>query len=138
MGGYNKTAPHACRMGFGQAFVTRIGQTFAGRIMAALLCLSLFCWSMLPSVSHVPSTAETLNEHAQMIADHGQSHGFQEDLRWALHGHEHDAVDHDHSPALAVMGASGSLWPAARDTWHLRASQSGPHRIFRIERPPRA
>lgn len=106
--------------------------------MTALLCLSLLCWSILPSLSHVPRIAETLNEHAQMIADHGHSHGFQEDLLWALHGHSHDAVDHDHSPALAVMAASGGIWPAAQDAWRLRASQSGPHRIFRIERPPRA
>jgi hypothetical protein len=106
--------------------------------VAALLCLSLFGWSILPSLSHVPRITETLEEHAQMVADHGHSHGFHEDLLWALHGHGHDAVDHDHSPALAVAAAGGSIWPAAQDAWRLLASQSGPHRIFRIERPPRA
>ena len=131
-------ATHACRTSFGQAFVTRTGQTLAGRIMTALLCLSLIGWSILPSLTHVLRIAETLNEHAQMIADHGHSHGLQEDLLAALHGHSHDAVDHDHSPALAVAATSGGAWPAAQDAWRLRASQSGPHRIFRIERPPRA
>lgn len=106
--------------------------------MAALLCLSLVGWSILPSLSHVPRIAETLTEHTQMIAEHGHSHGFQEDLLWALHGHSHDAVDHDHSSVLAVTAAGGAIWPAARDAWRLRALQSGPHRIFRIERPPRA
>lgn len=106
--------------------------------MTALLCLSLIGWSILPSLSHVPRIAETLQDHAQMIADHGHSHGFQEDLLAALHGHSHDAVDHDHSPALAVAPASGSAWPAAQDAWRLREAQAGPQRIFRIERPPRA
>ncbi|MEZ5747613.1 MAG: hypothetical protein R3E00_13800 [Paracoccaceae bacterium] len=118
--------------------MTRIRQTIAGRILTALLCLSFFGWSILPSLSHVPRIAETLEEHAQMVVDHGHSHGFAEDLFWALHGHSHDAIDHDHSPALAVASASAGAWPAAQDPWRLRASHSGPHRIFRIERPPRA
>ena len=67
--------------------MTLTGQTFIERITTALLCLSLVVWSMLPSLSHVPRIAETLNEHAQMVADHGHSHGFAEDLLWALHGH---------------------------------------------------
>lgn len=113
-------------------------QTLAGRTMVALLCLSLFGWSLLPSLSHVPRIAETLDEHVQIIAEHGHSHGLHEDLLWALHGHNHDAVDHDHSPALTVMAAGDSIWPTAQDAWRLRDSQSGPHRIFRIERPPRA
>lgn len=106
--------------------------------MTALVCLSLLVWSILPSLSHVPRLAETLQDHAQMIANHGHSHGFQEDLLAALHGHSHDAVDHDHSPALTVVAASGDAWPAARDAWRLQAAQAGPNRIFRIERPPRA
>jgi fermentation-respiration switch protein FrsA (DUF1100 family) len=118
--------------------VTRTGQIFIGRITTALLCLSLVVWSMLPSLSHVPRIVETLTEHAQMIADHGHSHGFAEDLLSALHGHSHDAIDHDHSPALAVAPASAGAWPATPDAWRLRASQTGPNRIFRIERPPRA
>ncbi|MBS4009335.1 MAG: hypothetical protein KGZ72_01135 [Roseovarius sp.] len=108
------------------------------RILTALLCLSLLGWSILPSLSHVPKIAETLRDHAEMIADHGHSHGLQEDLMAALHGHSHDAVDHDHSPALAVATQGGNAWPPSRDAWHLRAAQSGPHRVFRIERPPRA
>lgn len=106
--------------------------------MAALLCLSLVGWSMLPSLSHVPRIAETLQDHAEMIAEHGHSHEFQEDLLWAMHGHSHDAVDHDHSPALTVAAASGGAWPAAQDAWRLREAQAGAHHIFRIERPPRA
>lgn len=106
--------------------------------MTALLCLSLVGWSILPTLSHVPHIAETLQEHTEMIADHGHSHGFQEDLLWALHGHNHDAIDHDHSPALTVAVAGGGAWPAAQDAWRLPAAQAGPHRIFRIERPPRA
>lgn len=118
--------------------MTRTGQTVIGRVVTALLCLSLVVWSMLPSLSHVPRIAETLTEHAQMVADHGHSHGLAEDLLQALHGHAHDAIDHDHSPALAVAPVLSDAWPGARDAWRLRAAQTGPDRIFRIERPPRA
>jgi hypothetical protein len=118
--------------------VTRTGQTLSGRIITALLCLSLIGWSILPSLSHVPPLAETLQDHAEMIADHGHSHGFEEDLLAAWYGHGHDAVDHDHSPALAVAPANGGAWPAAQDAWRLREAQAGPHRTSRIERPPRA
>lgn len=118
--------------------MTRSGQILAGRILTALLCLSLVGWSILPTLSHVPRLAETLSEHAQMSAEHGHSHGLQEDLLQALHGHSHDAVDHDHSPALAVAAAGGDVWPCAQDAGPLWAARSGPHRFFRIERPPRA
>jgi hypothetical protein len=106
--------------------------------MTALLCLSLIGWSILPSLTHGPRIAETLHDHARMIADHGHSHGFQVDLGAALHSHSQDAIDHDHSPALAVAATSGGAWPAAQDAWRLREAQSGPNRVFRIERPPRA
>jgi hypothetical protein len=79
-------------------------------------------WSILPNLSHVPRIAETLQDHAQMTADHGHSHGLQEDLLWAMHGHSHDVVDHDHSLALVVAAVSGSPWPAAQDAWRLPAA----------------
>lgn len=108
------------------------------QIIAALLCLSLTVWSFLPSVSHVPKIADVLEEHAQTVADHGHSHGLQEDLLWALHGHSHDADSHDHSPALMLHPDRISIIRVPRDAWHLRPSLSGPHRVFRIERPPRS
>ncbi len=105
--------------------------------LAALLCLSLVVWSTLPSISHVPMLVETLQEHAQMIAEHGHSHGFEEDLVWALHGHGHDAADHDHSQALAVRGdVSDPI--LGQSALPFRPSQEGPYGVFRIERPPRA
>lgn len=118
--------------------MTRTRQTFSVRILTALLCLSLIGWSILPSLSHVPRLAEMLSEHAQMTADHGHSHGFSDDLLWALHGHSHEAIDHDHSQALAVAASGDDAWLTARDAWHLRAGLTGPTRNFRIERPPRA
>jgi hypothetical protein len=111
----------------------KIGQ----RALAALLCLSLVVWSTLPSISHVPILVETLQEHAQMIAEHGHSHGFEEDLVWALHGHSHDAADHDHSKVLAALGDTSAPIPGQR-AWPSRPSQERPHPIVRIERPPRA
>ena len=107
-------------------------------VLAALLCLSLIFWSVLPQLSHVPRIADTLQDHVQMVAVHGHSHGFAEDLLWALHGHSHDAADHDHGHEIAAIDEGAETWPGHRDGWRLRASRDGPHRIFRVERPPRA
>lgn len=131
-------APQACRDGGGQDQVTRTAQTVGRMLLGALLCLSLLAWSILPTMSHVPRIAEVLDEHAWMTADHGHSHGLPEDLLRAFHGHGHDAIDHDHSPALPVVASGGEPWPTARDDWRLPTAQAGPQRIFRIERPPRA
>ena len=107
-------------------------------VLAALVCLSLVIWSLAPSASHVPSVFEVVAEHTDMIADHGHSHGFEEDLVWALHGHSHDVADHDHSQAMLVPGAGAHPRVAWRDTARARASWEGPHRVYLIERPPRA
>ncbi|MCR9111083.1 MAG: hypothetical protein NXH94_19650 [Rhodobacteraceae bacterium] len=106
--------------------------------LAGLLCLSLVVWSVMPAVAHAPAVFETIQDHLEMIADHGHSHGLNEDLYWAMHGHSHDAADHDHSQALAALDDRSHPTSIHRDTWLLRASSSGCHHSFRIERPPRA
>lgn len=114
--------------------VRRIMQTG----FAALLCLCLVLWSILPSVTHAPAVFETLEDHLEVIADHGHSHGFEHDLWQALHGHGHDSADHDHSQAVLVARAPSGVQEAGRDGWRFRSSDSGAYRIFRIDRPPRA
>jgi len=116
----------------------RVLATFGRRAFAALLCLSLVVWSAAPAATHAPTVFETIQDHLEMIADHGHSHGFEEDLYWAMHGHSHDAADHDHSQALAALGDRSLPTSAYRDAWRLRASPGGGHHTFRIERPPRA
>ncbi|WP_366655447.1 hypothetical protein [Fodinicurvata sp. EGI_FJ10296] len=120
----------------GQALSMRPWRTLGQKALVALLCLSLVAWSIAPTVLHVPKVSETLQEHAEMVADHGHSHGLLQDLLWASHGHSHDAVDHDHSQALAVLGDKGIF--GKRDSWQLRQFRNGSYRVFRIERPPRA
>lgn len=136
-GGYNKAEFNRCGKDGQTGRLMQQLRTSGRLMMAALLCLSLTVWSFLPTVSHVPKIAEVLAEHAQTVAEHGHSHGLQDDLPWALHGHSHDADTHDHSPALAVHSERTTLVRVPRDAWHLRPSLSGPHRVFRIERPPR-
>jgi hypothetical protein len=103
-----------------------------------LLCFSLVVWSVAPSATHAPKVLQTIHDHLEMIADHGHSHGFEEDLFWAWHGHSHDVIDHDHSQVVLSAGVSVSAFYVAKDKWRLRALRFGPPRNFDIERPPRA
>ncbi|MFN4202638.1 MAG: hypothetical protein ACK4GM_06255 [Tabrizicola sp.] len=111
---------------------------FGRNALAALLCLSLAIWSVAPGTGHVPSILEVIADHAEMIAEHGHSHGMEEDLLWALHGHSHDVADHDHSQALLAFAAGSHPIFGYRDDFRLHPSTGGPHRIYMIERPPRA
>ena len=104
---------------------------------AALLALSVVMWSVVPATSHTPAILETLQKHAEMIAEHGHTHGLEEELYWAMHGHSHDAADHDHSPAVLFPAPSPEPFSGHRDLWRLPVAADGPHRVFRIERPPR-
>lgn len=87
---------------------------------------------------HVTSLFETLQEHMVFMAEHGHSHGFEEDLAAALHGHSHDAVEHDHSVAMLNFPprpqAPTSLGKGDRPPPDLAISDF----VFRIDRPPRA
>ncbi|WP_371061430.1 hypothetical protein [Rhodosalinus sp. 5P4] len=112
--------------------------TLGRQAFAAVLCLSLVVWSVMPAATHAPTVFGTIEDHLEMIADHGHSHEFEEDLYWAMHGHSHDAADHDHSQALLALGDRSNPTSAYRDAWRLKASPGGGHHSFRIERPPRA
>lgn len=48
---------------------------YGRRALSALLCLSLVVWSVVPAASHAPAVFETIQDHLEMIADHGHSHG---------------------------------------------------------------
>ena len=104
----------------------------------AFLCLSLIVWSVMPSFTHAPSVFETIQDHMTMVEEHGHSHGFEEDLYWALHGHSHDVVDHDHNQVLLLTGTSSVLKVDFRENWQGLISTLSPSRQFLIERPPRA
>lgn len=106
--------------------------------LGMLLCAAVLVWSIVPATSHAPAVLEVLQEHSEMVADHGHSHGLEEDLLWAIHGHSHDSLDHDHSQAVVFAPDLG----AARVTtykaaWRLRADGANPLRLHLIERPPR-
>lgn len=62
----------------------------------------------MPVTSHTPAVIETLQDQAQMVANHGHSHGPEEDLIWAMHGHGHDVTDHDHGSAVLSRAAMPS------------------------------
>lgn len=105
--------------------------------LTALLCLSLVVWSVMPTVTHMPAVFETIQDHLEMVEDHGHSHGFEEDLYWAMHGHSHDVADHDHSQAYLSKGPRTEPVAAVSALWLRIAASHGPTRQFRIDRPPR-
>lgn len=107
------------------------------RGLAALLCLCLVFWSSQPVTSHIPDVVATIQDHAEMIETHGHSHGFEEDLAWALHGHSHDVADHDHSPALLVRGSFAEAWDVPQAAGSPAGPSWRPGPVYRHERPPR-
>ena len=103
-------------------------KTFGRTAWSALLCLALVVWSIAPATHHAPSVFDVIADHRAIIAEHGHTHGFDEDLAWALHGHSHHVADHYHSSAvLALAATTTEVWDS-RDVWHFHASLAGPHR----------
>lgn len=105
---------------------------------ATLLCVALLVWSVLPTTSHAPIVLDVIQEHSKMIAEHGHSHGFEEDILWATHGHSHDSIDHDHSQAVVPLpDLSAFALEIDKTAWRLSSATSNTLRIYQIERPPR-
>ena len=116
----------------------RTGKANGWRILTALLCLSLFGFSLLSAFSLVPRGTEISVQQSQEASDHGHYHGFQEDLFRIMHGHDHAVIDHDHNPALGAVTLSGITWNPEGDFWRPKGTQDSANRAFPIERPPRA
>ena len=114
-------------------------RAIAHAAFALLLALSVAIWSVAPVASHAPVVFETIHDHFEMIETHGHAHGsLAEDVYWAMHGHSHDTADHDHSPAVLTLAMRETAFAPPRDLWRPRVASTGPTRVFRIERPPRA
>lgn len=116
----------------------RAGVYSMKKMVAALLCLSLVLWSLQPNVGHAPKVIETIQEHREMIVEHGHSHGFEEDLRWAMHGHSHDGADHDHSQMILIAAIGFAISASFQELRVPDSFQRNPNRRARIDRPPRA
>ena len=111
---------------------------YGRRAFVTLLCLSLIVWSVAPTSAHTPAVFKTIQDHLEMAVDHGHSHGFEEDLYWAMHGHSHDVADHDHNHAYLTKGSPTEPIVALSEILLGISAFGGPFRHFRIERPPRA
>ena len=107
------------------------------RLLAGLLCLCLCVWTTVPAASHTPKYLDSVQDHLEMIEDHGHSHGFELDLLWAMHGHQHDLGDHDHNSAVLVKPAPKSPHIFDTSSWRLPVSDATSAFVFPPERPPR-
>ncbi|MFX4221618.1 MAG: hypothetical protein ACMVO3_11980 [Thalassobaculum sp.] len=107
-------------------------------IVVLCLCATFVLSAVKIDMGHLPKLLTVLYDHAEMVADHGHSHGLEGDVFWALQGHAHGTGDHEHVPDLLPVSA-GTLVIAAigqdRGRWRLDGS---PAPVFLIDRPPRA
>lgn len=115
----------------------RVGINSIRQVVAGLLCLSLLLWSVQPSGNHAPTVIKTVQEHLEMIAEHGHSHGFEEDLIWAMHGHSHDEADHDHNQLALPAARKLAAMTFHRDPWVMSHAVEPSVSASLIERPPR-
>ena len=106
------------------------------KIIAMTVALSFVIWSVVPSTPHVPNVLETIEQHLEMVAEHGHSHGFEEDFWWAMHGHQHDVTDHDHSPLYIVFAKINSRDVGA-DNWQTFVPRTKVPPFYKIKRPPK-
>jgi hypothetical protein len=113
-------------------------QHWGRHVLSALVCLAVLFWSLSATSDHSPKIMDTLQDHAQMIAEHGHSHGFEEDLRWAMHGHSHDGADHDHSNAALLAQRTTNAFFLTPARWAGFATSHRSPPVFRLDRPPRA
>ncbi|ORE90531.1 hypothetical protein ATO13_22536 [Stappia sp. 22II-S9-Z10] len=109
------------------------------RLIVALCCLLVSLWALQPASAHLTVHAPGSPSERQVImtVEHGHAHSPVLDLLWALHGHSHDAADHDHNPAITPLPPAA---PSVREpvvVMAARATEGGPAVVYRIERPPR-
>ncbi len=103
----------------------------------AMMVLCVFAWSVAPSFTHSANYLLSVSERSQIMGDHGHSHGEALDNYWALHGHSHDAVDHDHSSAILFLVAEAESVVRFRLPDALEPFLDKPDPIYRLDRPPR-
>ena len=86
------------------------------RALGAALVFAILVWSVAPFVGHTPQIVDPSAAQQQMVDEHGHGHGDVADLLWLLHGHAHDAIDHDHGHAFVKpVRAVDLAVPASRD-----------------------
>jgi hypothetical protein len=106
------------------------------KTIAMTVALSFVFWSVIPSTPHVPTALETIQQHLEMVEEHGHSHGFEKDFWWAMHGHQHDTNDHDHSP-LYIVFTKVSTRDVGIDSWGMFIPTTKVPPFYKIRRPPK-
>ena len=116
----------------------RRGRAAARGALVALLCIAFAGWAAKPDLAQLPKLTAVLEDQARMVAEHGHAHGVEEDIFWALHGHPHDAADHEHGTEILPSVAATPAAPGHGRAGGPRPARDGPMPVFRLERPPRA
>ncbi len=108
------------------------------RGLTVLVALSVMLWSIAPIPLHTPTLLQTLEDHAAFVAEHGHSHGFEEDIAAAMHGHSQGMADHDHGTAALTFGPENTTPTPMRALLYPPPLDAIPELNSRIDRPPRA
>lgn len=121
-----------------QTKVTGSFEASGRRALATLLCLSLVLGFLMPLKAHAVTASDTAWPSLEVQVEHDHPHDLEEAIHRLVHGHHHDAADHEHAQAL--LGPGNRHHPTPDDGGHAedRPLAAGPPRAFRIERPPRA
>ena len=123
-------------MGF--KHVLRVMLTWRRNAAVACLCLMLGVSMFVPSSHHSQKIAATVVDHIEMIADHGHSHGFLEDLIMAANGHNPDVPEHDHSQVFLLPGQKLTVLQVNNEAWLPFPMVLRDDLRFGLDRPPRA
>ena len=108
------------------------------RLCSAFICLAIALSALLPMPQHLPAFHEVLEQIELRIAEHGHSHGLAEDLDAALHGHGHEAVEHEHGTAIPASAPSPPVPPSPGKQTTSSQLAVTPGIPDGILRPPRA
>ncbi len=107
--------------------------------LALLLSVYIATWSTVYSVGHTSFIISDLQHHlhSEDVSDHNHIHSEAENIWWALHGHDHDQADHDHSTFYIHHFAKTELRDFQYTKWRLPITHAVSGDVKLPERPPR-
>lgn len=111
---------------------------FLKRLLTVLVFGGIILSPDVRNAQHEPSDImQILADHQADIERHGHAHEDIGDLLAHVHGHAHDAAEHDHNVMFMPPRVDAAPWASAgKDRWLVDNTQRQ-YATFDLERPPR-